>query len=156
MLLCCNLPCRYAVPTHPTMCPGAFSSSLCSLNQAAECKDAHEGGESHPWGHPPAGGRLVYQHSSPAATPFHFRLSHPSRHQRMCSCKQTPGLVCFLGAAAVGCFLSHPAKVSFPSESKEIQPLQPLEQLLNGPCWDGSLCFPGEIAVLSAAQDPIQ
>lgn len=39
------------------------------------------GEESQLSDHPMAGDGLVYQHSLPGASPFHFRLSQPSRHQ---------------------------------------------------------------------------
>lgn len=64
------------------------------------------GEESQLRDHPTVGGGLVYQHNLPGTTPFHFRLSQPSRHQWMYSCKQTPWVVLFfvVVAAAVGCF----------------------------------------------------
>lgn len=46
-----------------------------------EAGAAWRGEESQLLDHPMAGGGLVYQHSLPGATPFHFRLSQPSRHQ---------------------------------------------------------------------------
>jgi len=46
-----------------------------------EAGAAWRGEESQLLDHPTAGGGLIYQHSLPGATSFHFRLSLPSRHQ---------------------------------------------------------------------------
>lgn len=78
------------------------------------------GEESQLSDHPTVGGRLVYQHNLPGTTPFHFRLSQPSRHQWMCSCKQTPWVVLFLLLLLLllNVFLSFQTKTALPSESK--------------------------------------